>query len=426
GKLYDYLNDSQCHRFVIEACKDTGDGHIYYAVTIIVEGSLGSLGVLENDIEGKRPIVLIQGSGRVADLLSVLVEQTSNPNRNQYWNSSKGEIVEALNQYFPSLSDSYTSTATNQIQKILNKENHHLLHIFSMNRDQNVAETIFKAIFTVTNKKTELKSNKKNENGTLEQEKQCRKDEDKLVDLALEWNYFDGVLPILQERQKDIKRTKQLFRKSLEKNHSTFIEYFLISGFDLLTLVENSDVPSYQKFILELYHESYKKMNKGHKNRVKTLFGRPNFRSIQELDYKSNKFVGSFFGSIYSVKEDSFLNRIKIDLHNRVCTCCGSHEYIKEDHELNVIQNIRNVYPTENQYTKHHILRDLFLWSIFMDMPEMTKVLLFHVRSRICAALIASAIFKKYLYFSPTVDMRDKFQIQALEFETYAGMLIDQ
>ncbi|CAF4194606.1 unnamed protein product, partial [Rotaria sordida] len=201
GKLYDYLNDSQCHRFVIEACKDTGDGHIYYAVTIIVEGSLGSLGVLENDIEGKRPIVLIQGSGRVADLLSVLVEQTSNPNRNQYWNSSKGEIVEALNQYFPSLSDSYTSTATNQIQKILNKENHHLLHIFSMNRDQNVAETIFKAIFTVTNKKTELKSNKKNENGTLEQEKQCRKDEDKLVDLALEWNYFDGVLPILQERQ---------------------------------------------------------------------------------------------------------------------------------------------------------------------------------------------------------------------------------
>ncbi|CAF4252001.1 unnamed protein product, partial [Rotaria sordida] len=52
--------------------------------------------------------------------------------------------------------------------------------------------------------------------------------------------------------------------------------------------------------------------------------------------------------------------------------------------------------------------------------------LLFHVQSRICAALIASAIFKKYLYFSPTVDMRDKFQIQALEFETYAGMLIDQ
>ncbi len=31
-----------------------------YAVTIIVEGGLGSLEVLENDIEGKRPTVLIQ------------------------------------------------------------------------------------------------------------------------------------------------------------------------------------------------------------------------------------------------------------------------------------------------------------------------------------------------------------------------------
>ncbi len=33
------------------------------------------------------------------------------------------------------------------------------------------------------------------------QEKQRRKDEDRLVDLALEWNYIDGVLPILQSRQ---------------------------------------------------------------------------------------------------------------------------------------------------------------------------------------------------------------------------------
>ncbi|CAF3904829.1 unnamed protein product [Rotaria sordida] len=377
GKLYDYLSDSQRHQFVTEACKDTGDGHTCYAVTIIVEGGVGSLGVLENDIEGKRPIVLIQGSGRVADLLAVLVEHTSNPDRNQYWDPSEEKIVEALNRYFPSLSDSDTSTATNQIKKILKKENRHLLHVFSIDRDQNVAETIFKAIFTVTNKKTELKSNKKNENETLEQEKQRRKDEDKLVDLALEWNYFDGVLPILQARQPNVFNKKNNFIQS-------------------------------------------------HQNRVKNLFGEPNFRSIRELNYKLNKFVGSFFGSIYTVTEDNFLNRIKIDLHNRLCTCCGSHEYIKEDHELNVIQNIRNVYPTENQYTKHHILRDLFLWSIFMDMPEMAKVLLFHVRSRICAALIASSIFKKYLYFSLTVDMRDKFQIQALEFETYAGMFIDQ
>ncbi len=41
------------------------------------------------------------------------------------------------------------------------------------------------------------------------QEKQRRKDEDRLVDLALEWNYIDGVLPILQSRQDSMRKKGQ-------------------------------------------------------------------------------------------------------------------------------------------------------------------------------------------------------------------------
>ena len=43
-----------------------------------------------------------------------------------------------------------------------------------------------------------------NEGEILEKEKQRRQDEDKLVDLALQWNYFEGVLPILQARRNDM------------------------------------------------------------------------------------------------------------------------------------------------------------------------------------------------------------------------------
>lgn len=60
-----------------------------------------------------------------------------------------------------------------------------------------------------------------------------------------------------------------------------------------------------------------------------------------------------------------------------------------------------------------------------MDMSDMAKVLLVHIRSRICASLLASAVFKKYSKLSPTVDMKDKFQIQALEFENYAAKSLD-
>ncbi|CAF3900565.1 unnamed protein product [Rotaria sp. Silwood2] len=377
GKLHDYLSDSQRHHFVTEACKDTDNGHTCYAVTIIVEGGVHSLEVLRHDIEGKRPIVLIQGSGRLADVLAMLIEQTSNSDRNQYWKPSSEEIEQALERFYPNLNFSEVSSAVKQIQKILTQENRHLLHVFSLHRDKNVAETIFKAIFTVTQKKTELEYNQKDKNESLEQEQQRRTGEDKLVDLALEWNYFDGVLPILQARQNERINNKKDFIQS-------------------------------------------------HKNRVKTLFGSSNFRSPHELDNKLNKFVGSFFGLIYSFKDDSFRNRIKIDLHNRVSHCCGSHGHLDEDHELNVIQNVTKVYPTENNYTKHELLRDLFLWSIFMDMPEMAKVFLFHIRPRICATLIASAVFKKYSKFSPTVDMKDKFQTQALEFETYGAIFTDK
>jgi hypothetical protein len=45
----------------------------------------------------------------------------------------------------------------------------------------------------------------------LEQEKLRRNNEDKLVDLALEWNYFDGVLPILQARQGEMVKKKYDF-----------------------------------------------------------------------------------------------------------------------------------------------------------------------------------------------------------------------
>ncbi|CAF4173280.1 unnamed protein product [Rotaria sp. Silwood2] len=424
GRLNEYLTDTQRDQFVTEACKHKDNDHSCYAVTIIVEGGLGTLEVVENDINEKRPIVLIQvritklsvifiGSGRLADVLAMLVEQTSKPDQNQYWNPSDEEIEQALDLFFHSASYSDASTVKERIKKILQKEHRYLLHIFSMNHDKNVVETIFKAIFTENHQQDNTES--------LEQ--------DKLVDLALEWNYFDGALPILQARQDEILKIQRKIMKrehSSEKNHSTFIEYFLITGFDPLTLVEEDNISSYQTFISDLYVDTYDAMSKSHRNRIETLFGELPLKSIQELNYKLNKFVGPFFGSIYSPIDDSFVSRIKIDLSNHVFTCCKLHEYVEDNHDSKGNHDNGKNNQTNNKYTKHHMLRDLFLWSVFMDMPEMAKVLLLHVQSRICAALIATTIFKKYSNSSDTVDLKSKFLTQSLEFETYAAILIDK
>ena len=105
------------------------------------------------------------------------------------------------------------------------------------------------------------------------------------------------------------------------------------------------------------------------------------------------------------------------------CTHCELYEMKEDEHKS---KSDRDNTPDDQEYTKHHMIRDLFLWSVFMDMPEMAKVLLLHVRSRICAALIASAIFKKYAKLSQTVDMEKKFRTQSLEFGTYAAIFIDK
>ena len=126
------------------------------------------------------------------------------------------------------------------------------------------------------------------------------------------------------------------------------------------------------------------------------------------------------------MKDNSLTNRLRDDSVNHVFTyaCCASYgddiEACENQH------NNENIDQREKKYTKYHMLRDLFLWSVFMDMPEMAKSLLLHIRPRICAALIASALFKRYSKLSQSVDMKDKFCRQALEFEQYAAMSIDK
>lgn len=62
-------------------------------------------------------------------------------------NPSRQEIEQALDRFYPNIPYSEISSAIKRIQEILKEEHRHLLHVFSLDRDKNVAETIFKAIF---------------------------------------------------------------------------------------------------------------------------------------------------------------------------------------------------------------------------------------------------------------------------------------
>ncbi|CAF0985839.1 unnamed protein product [Adineta steineri] len=517
GKLDGYLDDKHRSDLVKYAMKDKDDKHKCYGVTIIVEGGTNTIEVLQNDIRKKRPIVFIEESGRLADVFASLINQTADAKNDQQFTPSNEVVRKALVEFFPSLDNDEISEITERIQKILVKKNRHLLYVFRMDRDKSVAETIFKAIFTIKNKKNEIndsseqkdeEQNESNDSSGQEdeeqnQDKQYAEDEDILLDLASQWNYFDGALSILKKRQKiksnnkEIKGIKEkymtcykkLFRDSLIENHPVFVEYFLAAGFDPLKLLgiqrvehfpaagvgpielfgirhvehflaaafdplkrictKNVEEQRHEK-LLKLYQDTFAEINKSNGSYIKELFGEPIRETIETLDIKLNRFIGSFIEAIYSKEYNTYTKRICIDLTNYVCSCCNSAindnasknsqvfpKYNKDTQSQDQQNNKKDLRKkndiedsgennnTENLLEKNKLLRDLFLWSVFMDMPEMAKILLIHQQSRICAALIASAIFKQYSKKSLTVDLKEKFQIQADDFGKYAADFIN-
>ncbi|CAF0930453.1 unnamed protein product [Adineta steineri] len=506
GKLGSYLDDGQrsalveCamkdkddkHQIALvgHAKKDKADEHKCYGVTIIVEGGKNTIEVLQNDIQANRPIVFIEDSGRLADVFASLINQTADVKTEEQFILSDEVVRKALAEYFSSLDKDEISEITAGIQMVLHKKYRHLLNVFRMDRDKSVAETIFKAIFTMKNKQNEInisnepKNEEQNETSNSskqkdeqknqdEQEKQDQqknqdqlytKDEDILLDLASQWNYFDGALSILEKRQqittinkeikdikkiKEIKETKEkymtcykkLFRDSLIKNHPGFVEYFLAAGFDPFKLLGIKHVEQERHtMLIELYKKTYKEINTNNRSYLKELFGKRTVTTIQTLDEKLNKFIGSFFGAIYSEEHNTYTKRIYIDLTNHVCSCCSSatkyrvpknNQVYAEDSIDTQSQNQQNDTKysdgknKEDLLEKNKLLRDLFLWAVFMDMPEMAKILLIHQQSRICAALLASAIFKQYSKLSLTVNLTEKFQNQADDFGKYAADFIN-
>jgi hypothetical protein len=80
----------------------------------------------------------------------------------------------------------------------------------------------------------------------------------------------------------------------------------------------------------------------------------------------------------------------------------------------------------KNQMTHDYIMRDLFIWSVVMNYTDMAKVLLSHMKYRICPALIATKILKQYHNKATYGDLKDGYLESAKYFEKYAINCIDK
>lgn len=76
-------------------------------------------------------------------------------------------------------------------------------------------------------------------------------------------------------------------------------------------------------------------------------------------------------------------------------------------------------------YGTEEMLRDLFLWSVYMGYDDMAFVLLLQLKLRTGAALLAAGIAKRTASLTNSLDIRHMFQEQASAYEIYATKCIE-
>jgi hypothetical protein len=154
-------------------------------------------------------------------------------------------------------------------------------------------------------------------------------------------------------------------------------------------------------------------------------------KSLAAIDLLCEECIGSFMQPLYSKIKQKKRNRILASLKRtcdkltqKICRCCLKPNYDMM-HLYKYLSPMKLHIENGESYSQQHKLRDLFLWSVFMGHVDLAKVLLVHLKPRICASLIASKIFTGYSQNTNIIQFKEKMKNIADEFEFYAVKCIN-
>ena len=139
-----------------------------------------------------------------------------------------------------------------------------------------------------------------------------------------------------------------------------------------------------------------------------------------DLDRVLHELIGDYMKPIYTDEESGVVGCLR-----RCCSCSQPSRVSSSRAQLELSDDETEAELLDpdqaEKEVRELVFRDLFFWSILTNRIEMSKVILSHMRTRICAALIASKIFKSYLNYANDNESKDLLRDQAEQFETYAN-----
>ncbi|CAF4209881.1 unnamed protein product, partial [Rotaria magnacalcarata] len=301
-----------------------------------------------------------------------------------------------------------------------------------------------------------------------------------LLELAIKWNCFDQASNLLEELQymNEPELVVKLFKQALDDDRPRFIDFFLRINYDpRLTFykkeahrkpfIQNSSNYSqhdkmtatkwqawikykYQvemnklghDLIFQLYKDTFQSKYQNSASENESEYFPP--KSNDHLDILYSKWTGNLMSTFF--RKRSVADRMQLKFHTAVkyflqymccwrvacCRSCSNRAKVTQEQfiEKIVVENpLSHINPdieekvnngTLAEENTQTMLRDLLIWAAFTGHIDIAKVLILHIRSRICAALLCVVILKYRARIANTSDTQHLYKQQAVDFEIYA------
>ncbi|CAF1523557.1 unnamed protein product, partial [Didymodactylos carnosus] len=250
---------------------------------------------------------------------------------------------------------------------------------------------------------------------------------------AISWSRAEAAkerLYILVGDTIEIKERKNLLIKALLETQPTFVDNFLRIGLDLSLILINEETE-----VSDQIQENIYKWNVRSELSVLKQYEFDYLSKLYESDIERKSDRLCCFHKIFPKKareeKDAhvterkctplILNEVLADLigdYMEPLYTSKTKNYLSSslDACFRKIEKTR----THNDIKLEYVYRDLFLWSILTHRIEMAKLFLKHMRTRICASLIAAKIIKAIARREYDRAIRNEYEQEANYFVSFA------
>ncbi|KAM7380643.1 hypothetical protein PAMP_003923 [Pampus punctatissimus] len=352
-------------------------------VCVVLDGGPGTLNTIFNAMLNGTPCVILEGSGRIAD---VIANVAGLPVTRVTINLIRQLLKKFFGEEYEDFTEFKIIKWTKQIQDIIKMS--HLLTVFRVTEDSHgdVDVAILQAL---------LKASKTNE--SLETEAWKRQ-----LELAIAWNRVDIAETEIftEESQWKSSDLHWAMSSALVGNKPQFVSLLLENGVNLRDFLnenenekENTLCKLYNKLPSCFFLRKLVKRVQGPKSPMKQVFGRHQSQNTDKdisMTHVSNEvrhLLGSFTQHIYS-------NHLNISMEDRS--------------------------TSSNTEAKRDPGRDLFLWAVVQNNKELAEIAWEQCRDCITSALAASKILKKMAEEGNDADKAVDMQELASHYEKHA------